>query len=224
VAIVDYGMGNLYSVYRACHWAGISAEITCAKRKVTAADAVILPGVGAFEDAMLALRELDLVDALEYAVSTGKPVMGVCLGLQLFMSESYEFGHHKGLGFVAGEVRRFENPRENGARLKIPQVGWNRNWKAPPPEVALAKDGPCASLLENIRDGEFMYFVHSFIVKPKDESVITTRTNYGNVEFCSSLESGNIFGCQFHPERSGQNGLTIYRNFASRVRAHAGSD
>ena len=210
-------MGNLYSVHRACGLAGLSAEITCSKRKVMEADAVILPGVGAFGDAMLALQELGLVDALEHVVGAGKPLMGVCLGLQLFMAESFEFGHHKGLGFVAGSVTKFEHPMENGKRLKIPQVGWNRIWKAPPTEVALADGERRGRLLENVRDGEFMYFVHSFVVKPEDESLITTRSTYGSVEFCSSLETGNIFGCQFHPERSGTSGLTMYKNLARKL-------
>lgn len=210
VAIVDYGMGNLFSVQRACEHVGLQVMISACADEVLRADAVILPGVGAFGDAMAELTRLGLVEVLRDVAASGKPLMGICLGMQLFMTESHEFGWHKGLGLIEGEVVRFDAPRRGSQILKVPQVGWNRIFKA-------GQDAWQASLLEGLQDGEFMYFVHSFYARPVDPSVVLATSRYGHIEFCSSLRRGNLFACQFHPERSGAQGLRIYRSLASQL-------
>ena len=206
VAIVDFGLGNLFSVAQACRAAGLQATITHDRHVIEQADAVILPGVGAFGDAMDTLRRRDLVGVLRDTPSRGVPLIGICLGVQLLMTESREFGRHAGLNVIAGEVVPLGRPQEEGRTLKVPQVGWNRihaaggieRWSATP--------------LEGLHDGEFMYFVHSFVVQPEDRSVVQSTTIYGDVEFCSSVSRGPIFACQFHPERSGRRGLRVYQN------------
>jgi glutamine amidotransferase len=210
VAVVDYGMGNLFSVKLACEQAGLQAVITRDKRDVLTAAAVILPGVGAFGTAMDALRKLDLVEPLREVVASRTPLVGICLGMQLLLTESHEFGLHKGLGIIEGEVARLESLGTDRS-LKVPQVGWNRiygagrEWKE--------------TLLEGLADGAFMYFVHSFYCKPADPDVVMATTRYGALEFCAGLRRRNVFACQFHPERSGRQGLTIYRNLAAAINA-----
>lgn len=212
-AVVDYGLGNLYSVQQACASVGIESHITAHHTTIVSADAVILPGMGAFGDAMDNLRRLAMVSLLRDLAASGKPMLGVCLGMQLFMSESFEFGQHEGLDLIAGDVVRFESPIETRAidgkphdfALKVPQIGWNalcpaRDW-----------DG---TLLGNVIPGTPMYFVHSFYVRPTDPTVALSTSRYGNIHFCSSLQHGNLFACQFHPERSGLPGINIYRQFA----------
>lgn len=210
VAIIDYGMGNLFSVQQACEHVGMAARITASPEAVLKADAVILPGVGAFGDAMATLQRSGLAAALQAAVASGKPFFGICLGMQLLMTRSYEFGCHQGLGILEGEVVRFESPRAGDTVLKVPQVGWNRIFKAP----SQPWDG---TPLEGVLDGAWMYFVHSFYVKPVNVQVVCAVARYGHIEFCASLRRGNVFACQFHPERSGPLGLAIYRNFAAQV-------
>jgi glutamine amidotransferase len=216
VAIVDYGMGNLFSVRQACEHAGLDVTITAARDEILNADAVILPGIGAFGDAMATLSRLDLVGVLRDVAASGKALVGVCLGLQLLMTESFEFGRHKGLGIIEGQVVPFDNPVEAGRKLKVPQVGWNSVYRVARGgngQEEAWKDSPLAE----IADGEFMYFVHSYIVQPEDGNVILSVSRYGQIEFCSSIHSQNIFACQFHPERSGTEGLKIYRNLASHI-------
>ena len=223
VAIVDYGMGNLYSVQRACQQTGLGAYITSSKAEVQAADAVILPGVGAFGDAMDTLIRLDLVSPLLAFASSGKPLVGICLGMQLLMTDSQEFGHHDGLGIIDGEVVRLMESSNGKQRVKIPQVGWNRVCAGCPDQSgnqAQSTSVPwLGTPLEGIPDGEFMYFVHSFYPKPANRDIVLSTTRYGEIEFCSSLCSGNIFACQFHPERSGLKGLQVYHNLAMWIRA-----
>jgi glutamine amidotransferase len=219
VAIVDYGMGNLFSVRQACEHAGLNVRITSARDEIESADAVILPGIGAFGDAMATLSRLDLVGVLRDVAASGKPLVGVCLGLQLLMTESLEFGLHKGLGIIEGQVVKFDNPLEGERKLKVPQVGWNSVHRARRAGVGDNRAWDDSPLAE-IKDGEFMYFVHSYIVQPEDENVILTVSRYGQIEFCSSIHSHNIFACQFHPERSGSEGLKIYRNLASHIERH----
>lgn len=213
VAIVDYGLGNLFSVKHACTQVGLDAVITPSRKEISQADAVILPGVGAFGDAMGMLEKRDLVTVLREMAASGKPFVGICLGMQLLMTESYEFGRHKGLGIIEGPVLRFESPKEEDRILKVPQIGWNRIRKAEP------KDGPEDSwrgtLLQGMADGEYMYFVHSYIVQPQDISVSLSTSRYGHIEYCSSLHLRSVFACQFHPERSGLLGVKIYQNLAA---------
>jgi len=211
VAIVDYDLGNLYSVKHACAHAGLDAVITSSRGDILEASAVILPGVGAFGDAMENLRRLDLVSVLRDMAASRKPLVGICLGLQLVMTESYEFGRHRGLGIVEGPVVRFPDPVEGTRKLKVPQIGWNRIYKAGPEG---GQDPWEDGLLAGVADGEFMYFVHSFIVQPQDPKIVVSFSQYGHVTFCSSLQAGNVFACQFHPERSGVEGIKVYRNLA----------
>jgi glutamine amidotransferase len=214
-AIIDYGLGNLFSIKHACTYAGIESEITASKQAIKAADVVILPGVGAYSDAMQALNKLDLVKPLQDIAESQKPLFGICLGQQLLMTESHEFGLHAGLNIVKGSVVRFRAPvdalghgeKQVPRKLKVPQVGWNHICGLPTTPWA-------GTPLEGIRDGEYMYFVHSFYVKPDAEDAVLTTSVYGGIEFCSSLRQGNVFACQFHPERSGLPGLQVYRNIA----------
>jgi glutamine amidotransferase len=207
VAIVDYEMGNLFSVSRACAAAGMDAAITSEKRDILAADAVIIPGVGAFGDAMTTLQRLDLVSVLRDLAQRGTPLAGICLGLQLLMTESEEFGRHRGLDIIPGTVRRLRSASSEGRNLKVPQVGWNRI--SPPASRAGGWNG---TVLEDIPEGEFMYFVHSYFVEPESHDLVLSATRYGELEFCSSIQSENLFACQFHPERSGPVGMQIYDN------------
>ncbi len=214
VAIIDYGLGNLFSVKHACEHVGLQAVITAVPDDIRAAKAVILPGVGAFGDAMAALRERALVDTLHAVEAGGTPLIGICLGMQLLMSESYEFGHHAGLNFIEGSVVRFEAPRLGDRILKVPQIGWNRICKVP----GGTADPWADSILHGIADGEYMYFVHSFYVKPADPAVVLSTTRYGHIDFCSSVQQRNITAWQFHPERSGEGGLHLYRQLALSLR------
>lgn len=214
VAIIDYGMGNLFSVKHACGRVGLRAFITSSRLEVLEADAVILPGVGAFGDAMDTLERLDLVGALRQVAASSKPLVGICLGMQLLMTESFEFGRHAGLGIIPGTVEQLENPVGPNGVLKIPHVCWNRMY-----QTEGGQDQWAGSLLHGLRNGVFMYFVHSFYVRPTNDEVILAKTRYGNIEFCSAFCYRNIFACQCHPERSGPQGLKIYRNLASVLNA-----
>jgi imidazole glycerol-phosphate synthase subunit HisH len=209
VAIVDFGLGNLYSVQHACKYVNLDAKITSSKEDVLNADAVILPGVGAYGDAMNALNRLGLVPVLQGFAQSGKPFLGICLGMQLLMSESQEFGRYDGLNIIKGTVVPFGEPREGKRKLKVPQISWNHIRTS---ENTIKWDN---SILNGLPQDEYMYFVHSFVVVPEDPSVVLSSTNYGDVSFCSSLQVGNISACQFHPERSGKKGLRIYQNFAA---------
>jgi glutamine amidotransferase len=212
VAIVDYGLGNLFSVEQACAFVGLNSIITNSRKDILGADAVILPGVGAYGDAMLTLHRLDLVNVLRDIAESSKPLVGICLGMQLLMTESYEFGCHKGLGIIEGPVVRFEAPKEKERILKVPQISWNRIFQ---PANGLRWHG---TLLDRIDEGEYMYFVHSFTVQPQDSNVILSNSHYGHIEFCSSIHHRNVFACQYHPERSGLKGLQIYKNLADRLK------
>lgn len=212
VAIVDYGMGNLFSVKHACAHAGLFAIITDSGQEVLDSDAVILPGVGAFGNAMETLQKLDMVSALQEVAASGKPLLGICLGMQILMTESFEFGKHAGLGIIPGSVVRLDKPRGPNGVLKVPHVCWNQMWR-----TKNGHDSWGDSLLEGLPDGMFMYFVHSFYVQPESEEVTIATTRYGHIEFCSAIQYGNIFACQGHPERSGQDGLKIYNNLAKKL-------
>lgn len=214
VAIVDYGRGNLFSVKHACEQAGLVADITSRPAEILAAGAVVLPGVGAFGDAMATLSTLDLVGCLKDVAASGKILFGVCLGMQLLMSESREFGRHRGLGLIDGEVVRLPDVDAGGEPVKVPQVGWNRIGSPDPARSASRWPG---TPLEGLAEGEYMYFVHSFYCRPSDPGVVLSTTRYGGAEFCSTLRSGNIFACQFHPERSSFQGIRVYRNLSTLI-------
>ena len=210
VAIVDYGLGNLFSVKHACGHAGLDAAITSDSDEILASRAVILPGVGAFRDAMEALVREDLVAVLKDVVASGTPLIGICLGMQLLMSESQEFGSSPGLGIVEGDVVRLKDSEEHGRRLKVPHIGWSRIDRRRGNGDSTAADRWRASLIEEVPDRSFMYFVHSYYTRPADSGVILSTTRYGPVDFCSTLRKERVFGCQFHPERSGPLGLRVY--------------
>lgn len=217
VAVVDYGVGNLFSVMQACRQAGLRPLITDDRDAIWGADAVILPGIGAFGDAMAALERRDLVGVLRDVAASDKWLVGICLGMQLLMSESYEFGRHRGLGVLEGLVTRLTPAADSERRLKVPQVGWNRIWKRrtgkPGPGTA-AGDPWADTPLAGVEDGAFMYFVHSFHVTPANPGVVVATTPFGEGEYCSAYQQGTVFGCQFHPERSGPVGLRMYEALA----------
>jgi glutamine amidotransferase len=228
-AIVDYGLGNLFSVKHACEHVDMEAVITSSQDEILRADLVILPGVGAFGDAMLALKQLDLIQCLREIAASEKPLIGICLGMQLLMSESFEFGHHRGLGVIEGPVVKFKDPVGILGKLKVPQVGWNRIYgETGQPSLETPKNKSqnhwSDSPLQGLPEGEFMYFVHSYYAKPGNPEVILSISHYGDIEFCSSLRYRNIFASQFHPERSGPQGLQIYRNMARLCLGKNGSE
>ncbi len=208
VAVIDYGMGNLFSVRNACRRVGLDATVTSDPAVAAASGALILPGVGAFGDGMQALRDLGMTRVILDAAESGKPILGICLGAQLLMTESEEFGRFKGLGLLRGPVRRFQGPQEEGRPLKIPHVCWSPI-RHPDAMQAAPWRG---TLLDSVAEGEYMYFVHSYVLMPEDRAMVLSFSRYGQVEFCSSLRAGSIYACQFHPERSGPPGLTVYAN------------
>jgi glutamine amidotransferase len=199
IAIIDYGMGNLRSVQKAFEAVGAEAVVSNDPAVIAAAPGVVLPGVGAFGDAMQNLRRLGLVEAIHQVIGRGTPFLGICLGQQLLFEASQEMGSHQGLAVFAGQVRRFQ------VSLKVPHIGWN--------QICLRRESP---LLAGVPDGAFAYFVHSYYVEPADPAVVLATTDYG-VEFASVIGQGNVFGIQFHPEKSQAVGLQILRNFAAGV-------
>jgi len=204
IAIVDYGMGNLRSVQKALEQVGAQARITHAAEDVNRAAKVILPGVGAFGDAMANLRERGLVQALIDAALSGRPFLGICLGLQLLFDVSYEEGEYAGLGVIPGRVLRFDfTGRTDAAGLKVPHMGWN--------QVAWTSACP---LLDGLKSPQHFYFVHSYYVSPMAASVSCGVCDYGG-PFTAMVWQGNLYATQFHPEKSQKAGLAILKNFAA---------
>jgi glutamine amidotransferase len=200
IAIVDYGMGNLRSVEKGFLKVGVNAKVVSDSKAVDNADAVVLPGVGAFRDCMKNLEEMSLTDPILRSIQKGKPYLGICLGLQVLFTESEEFGIHKGFDILKGKVMRFQ------INLKVPHMGWNN-----------AKIQRRPPIFDGIQDEAFFYFVHSFYIVPADNNVIATTTDYG-VTFTSMVWKENIFATQFHPEKSQETGLKILKNFGDFVR------
>lgn len=205
IAIIDYGMGNLRSVEKGFQKAGIDARVTREPRTIEDASGIVLPGVGAFRDCMKNLSEASLIETIVRSIEKGKPYLGICLGLQILFTESEEFGLTKGLNLLKGKVLRF---RFEGQRLKIPHMGWNN--------VKIRKRPP---LLNNIEDGSFFYFVHSYYVVPEDREIIATTTDYG-IDFTSMIWKDHIFASQFHPEKSQALGLRVLKAFGDFVATH----
>ena len=201
IVIVDYGMGNLRSVGKAFLSQGIDASVTRDPGEIARADGLVLPGVGAFGDCMKNLAEYGLTDPIKEHVDSGKPFLGICLGLQVLFEGSDESPDVHGLGILEGRVVRFSPSEEE--RLKVPHMGWNR--------VSIKKETP---VLAGIPDGSWFYFVHSYYPAPKNEGVVAVTSNYG-VEFTAAVARDNLFACQFHPEKSSADGLRILRNFAA---------
>ncbi len=196
IAIVDYGRGNLRSVQKAFEYLGYEAKVTSIPEEIMKADRVVFPGVGAFGDCMENLKERGLVEVIKEFIASGRPFLGICLGMQLLFSVSEEFGPVEGLDVVKGRVVRFPEG------LKVPHMGWN--------QIEIVRSNP---LLKGVKSGDFFYFVHSYYVVPEDESVVSTVTSYG-VDFVSMIRRDNLFATQFHPEKSQRLGLRILDNFA----------
>jgi glutamine amidotransferase len=213
VAIVDYGMGNLFSVEQACRHAGLTSIVTSKPQEALSADGVILPGIGAMPDAVAALRATGMDDALRRIAAKGRPLFGICLGMQLLMREGTEFGHHAGLDIIPGTVIRFTDPMQDGRALKVPSIGWN----AVEPVSRHGSDPWVGTPLAGIPPGAPFYFVHSYHVALENPAAVLATTRYGDIEYCSALGSGSVFGCQFHPERSGAAGLGMYHTFSQLV-------
>lgn len=205
IAVIDYGMGNLRSVEKALLSVGARVRVTSSPDDVRRADKLVLPGVGAFKDAMDGLRKKKLIEPVVEGVREGKPYLGLCLGLQLLFDESEEFGRHKGLGILKGKVKRFRG------RMKIPHMGWNQIYKQK--QKAGVAGTSVEKMLKGIPDKSYFYFVHSYYVVPSDKNVVAAKTPYG-VSFASVVAKNNIFACQFHPEKSQKTGLALLKNFA----------
>jgi len=204
--IVDYGLGNLFSVDQACKTVGLNVIISNDKNEILSADALILPGVGAFIEAMNNLEKLDLVNPIREMVAQGKPFFGICLGMQLIFSKSEEFGSGNGLDLIPGLIKKFPTSI-NGNDIKVPQIAWNK--------IHLYKKKWDNTPFFDIVDHEFMYFVHSYYVEPLSEDSIITKTNYESIEYCSAVLKDNIFATQFHPEKSSEKGIKIYKNWGT---------
>ena len=206
IIIIDYGLGNLKSIKNAFKYLDIPARITTNSEQLNDATHIILPGVGAFKDGMNGLREANFINPLTAAASEGKIILGICLGMQMLLTESHEFGIHKGLGLIKGTVKPFKPvQQDNNYRLKVPHVGWNNLIK-----LNSIHDSPFSNIVEK----DQMYFVHSFFCDIKSKKHVLATTQYGLQEFHSIINKDNIYGCQFHPERSGKKGLNILKNFA----------
>ena len=199
IAIVDYGVGNLFSLRCSLESLGLKAEVSSVPDVIRNADRVILPGVGAFGDAADKLRETGLDRVVIEQAEAGKPLLGICLGMQLLFDKSYEFGEHAGLGLLHGQVITMLGTIPAG--LKIPQMGWNA--------LLVKRSHP---LLKNVREGDCVYFVHSYYASDCEDSLVAT-TEYG-IELTAVAANGNVMGCQFHPEKSGKVGLGILSAFA----------
>ena len=198
IAIIDYQMGNLRSVQKGFERVGHQAHVTSDPAEVAEADKIVLPGVGAFADAIRELEQRHLVEPIREAIAADKPFLGICLGLQLLFDVSYEDGTHQGLGILPGEVKRFDLP----SNYKVPHMGWN--------QAQILRPAP---VLNGVSDEDYFYFVHSYYVVPRDPELIAIEVNYHR-PFCAMVWRDNLFATQFHPEKSQADGLRILRNFA----------
>ena len=198
VAIIDYGVGNLFSLKSSLKEIGAEAVVTSDEKVIAEADRIILPGVGAFEDAARRLRESGMAEVVKREAAAGKPMMGICLGMQLMFDVGYEYGVHEGLGLIKGSVRPIADVIPEG--YKIPHIGWNL--------LRFRKESP---LFKYIKEEDYVYFVHSYYAAECDESVIAV-TEYG-AELTAAVANGNVYGCQFHPEKSGEVGMKILKAF-----------
>ncbi len=197
IAIIDYGIGNLHSVLNAFTKLGFEAKITSDKEEILASDKVVLPGVGAFGDAIDTFRARGFENVIHEVVESGKPLLGICVGMQMLFDYSYEFGVHKGLGLLKGNIVKFTN-----TSLKVPQIGWNN--------IEIVEDNN--PLLKNVSNNSYVYFVHSYYLDAADAATITAYATYG-VRYGCMVHKNNIYATQFHPEKSGSVGLEILKNF-----------
>ena len=205
ITIVDYDCGNILNLVRALEFIGYTAETTRDNKKIKNSSHVILPGVGAFGNAIKKLEEYNLKEVIQEYAKSNKPLLGICLGMQVLLTLGYEFGVHKGLGLIEGEVIKISNKKDK--KIKIPHIGWNeiypcndkKNWEN--------------KILNNDLIGKSFYFVHSFIGLTKNPNSTIAICNYSDISIPAIVATDHIFGCQFHPEKSGKNGLTILKNF-----------
>lgn len=200
IAIIDYGVGNLFSLASSLQYLGLAYRVTSAAADLQAAERLILPGVGAFGDAAAKLRESGLFDEVRRQAAQDKPLLGICLGMQLLFDKSYEFGEHAGLGLIPGTVEPLQ-PDLPGADLKVPHIGWN--------SLKIQPDDP---LFKYFKPGEYVYFVHSFYAKNCAENTIATA-DYG-IPVTAAVRRGRVYGTQFHPEKSGEAGLRLLKAWA----------
>ena len=199
IAIVDYGVGNLFSLNSSLEMIGAESIVTADPEVLRKADRILLPGVGAFEDAAEKLRESGLADLIKELAAEGKPLLGICLGMQMLFERSYEYGEHEGLGLIPGSVRPIRDVIPTD--YKIPHIGWNA--------LRFRQENP---LFKYVKEGDCVYFVHSFYASDCDEFTVATA-EYG-AELTAAVAKGNVYGCQFHPEKSGNVGLNILKAFA----------
>lgn len=199
IAIIDYGVGNLFSLIGSLNYLGLENIVTSDQNKIINADSIILPGVGAFSDAYKKLEATNLIEVIKGEAKKGKPLLGICLGMQILFEKSYEYGEHKGLGLIKGDICPIRDDLKQ--ELKVPHMGWN--------SLKIVKDSP---FLKYSKNGDFVYYVHSYYAKNCSEFIVAT-SNYG-IEITGAVQNGNVFGTQFHPEKSGEAGLKILKAFS----------
>lgn len=204
IQIIDYGLGNLFSIEQALQSVGAKTVVSHSMDDLTAADGIVLPGVGAFGNAMQKLREMNIVEPLRAAVKAGKSLMGICLGMQLLFDESEEFGNHEGLGILPGKIQRIPDQTEADQKLRVPNVGWN---------TVSRSDSAANDVMDGIPSESFFYFVHSYFCAPSNDDDWLLETQYGKVRYCCAARRDKILGVQFHPEKSGPMGLKLYHNW-----------
>jgi len=205
--VIDYGMGNLLSVQRGFEHCGANVTVSADHKVILGASKVVLPGVGAFVDGMSELNRQGLTETLKEVANKGVPLLGICLGMQMLLEESEEFGDSKGLGLISGNVIAIPSKKADGFPLKIPHIGWNSL-------VMPERDNEHTKIiLKNVTDGEAVYFVHSYMANPSKQEHIIANCIYGDAPVAAVIGFNNIYGCQFHPEKSGEVGLKILRNF-----------
>lgn len=208
IVIVDYGVGNLYSLIRAFKFFGIEVIVTEDAETLNRADGIVLPGVGSFEAGMRGLKIRGLEKKLFDIAESNKPMLGICLGAQIMLTQGHEFGIFKGLDIIKGKVIHFPGLADNE---KIPHVGWNTI-------LPYKEDSWPGTILNSFNKNDQVYFVHSYILEPESKENILALSTYGGYTFCSAVKKGNIYGCQFHPEKSGQVGLKIIENFINLIK------
>ena len=207
VTIVDYGLGNLFSIQRALQALGAQVELASGAEAIRRAQRLILPGVGAFSQGMQELTGRGLVQPLCEAARSGRPMLGICLGMQLLFRESDEFGVHQGLGLMAGRVARLRSTDAARGRVKVPHIGWSDL------ELSGRQAGWQGTILEGVAPGDAMYFVHSYVPQPEQEDAVIARMRHGGTSYAAVVEQQSLAGCQFHPEKSGPMGLRLLDNF-----------
>lgn len=203
ITIIDYGVGNLHSAAKGVEKAGSSVRVTSDPDVVAKADKLILPGVGAFKDCVDSLTQGGFVEPIREHIAAGKPLLGICVGMQLLFDESQEFGVHQGLGLIPGKVVRFPaNMYQGKDHLKVPHMGWN--------DLDIRQPAP---IFKGIDSGSYVYFVHSYYCQPEGDDVVAAKATYGDVNFCASVWKDNLMATQFHPEKSQDLGIQILKNF-----------